>query len=206
MQCGNFFICLGGVEPSPLLQRPLNCLLQSPFGIIRSGWCRKVTVEQSMECKIWGSHGGDYEEWCFLGCYALWLLLFLRSVRRLLVAALLFLVHQFFVTLMKEAPRSSETSVLIRDTRRKIPEDTILQSMECLAGETEVTGGSLPQSRLVHQKSHMTNRVAVVGSQQVTAVRYGMPIIPPFTPQACTDLYVHLFSVILTYSDSSQSL
>jgi hypothetical protein len=25
-------------------------------------------------CKIWGFHGGDYEEWCLLGCYAVWLL------------------------------------------------------------------------------------------------------------------------------------
>jgi hypothetical protein len=25
-------------------------------------------------CKIWGFHGGDYEEWCLLGCYAMWLL------------------------------------------------------------------------------------------------------------------------------------
>jgi hypothetical protein len=24
-------------------------------------------------CKIWGFDGGDYEEWCLLGCYAMWL-------------------------------------------------------------------------------------------------------------------------------------
>jgi hypothetical protein len=28
----------------------------------------------SLLCKIWGFHGGDYEEWCLLGCYAVWLL------------------------------------------------------------------------------------------------------------------------------------
>jgi hypothetical protein len=25
-------------------------------------------------CKMWGFHGGDYEELCLLGCYAVWLL------------------------------------------------------------------------------------------------------------------------------------
>jgi hypothetical protein len=38
----------------------------------------------------------------------------------------LFLVHRFFVTLMKEAPVSSETSVLTRAAWCNIPEDTIL--------------------------------------------------------------------------------
>jgi hypothetical protein len=27
-----------------------------------------------LKCKIWGFHGSDYEEWCLLGCYAMWLL------------------------------------------------------------------------------------------------------------------------------------
>jgi hypothetical protein len=35
----------------------------------RSTLWRKV-----IQYKIWGFHGGDYEEWCLLGCYAVWLL------------------------------------------------------------------------------------------------------------------------------------
>jgi hypothetical protein len=31
-------------------------------------------VSERHLCKIWGFHGGDYEEWCLLGCYAVWLL------------------------------------------------------------------------------------------------------------------------------------
>jgi hypothetical protein len=32
-------------------------------------FCMKI-----LECKTWGIHGGDYEEWPLLGCYAVWLL------------------------------------------------------------------------------------------------------------------------------------
>jgi hypothetical protein len=50
------------------------------------------------------------------------------SVRRLLVAACVFPSSPIFVTLMKEAPGSSETSVLTSVTGRNNPEDTILHS------------------------------------------------------------------------------
>jgi hypothetical protein len=64
------------------------------------------TLSTVRGCTPWD----DYEEWCLLGCYA--------TCNLKPVAACVVPSSPILVTLMKEAPGSSETSVLTRTTRR----------------------------------------------------------------------------------------
>jgi hypothetical protein len=78
-------------------------------------------------------------------------LLFLRSVRRLIVTPSIVRSPSILVILMKEKLSTYETSVLTRPTRRNIPEDTNLQShrLENLKTYIALSGWGLQRRRNV---------------------------------------------------------
>jgi hypothetical protein len=39
---------------------------------VKGGYVKECNLQ--FRCKTSGFHGSDYEEWCLLGCYAVWLL------------------------------------------------------------------------------------------------------------------------------------
>jgi hypothetical protein len=106
--------------------------------------------------------------------YVLCKIVFLRSVRRLLVAACVVPISPIFVTLLKEAPGSSEALVLTRATRRNNPEDTI-HYKKCKKGEYIVF-----QCKAYVRGSHQTTEI--LGAQlERLLYRDAVDLPQPFT-------------------------
>jgi hypothetical protein len=76
-------ICMGnipgthwteGYENPRATMHAVWCRIIWPLPIIEPGPSSPYTAIIIVLCKIWDFHGGDYEEWFLLGCYAVWLL------------------------------------------------------------------------------------------------------------------------------------
>jgi hypothetical protein len=76
---------------------------------------------------IWGSHGGEYEDGCLLGCSAVWTGIKLPVFQRFLLPPSS--GRWYLIALMMEAVRTSETSVnSCQSARCCSPEDSRIQT------------------------------------------------------------------------------